>query len=134
MRGHIVEMDVLVAPLEVVDNPFVRQFLLHDEDVLEEINYSLLDVEVVKLRNHCFLVFQIAFVLIDQGIPLVDHVSDVVKHRTVVASIHSCQLIGEILVLLLFFLKLNMHVLNLMVVSLEFPDDQLLVLPPTSKF
>ena len=32
---HIVEMNVLVAPLEVMNNTLVRQLLLHDEDVLE---------------------------------------------------------------------------------------------------
>ena len=59
MGCYIVEMYVLVTPLEVVDNPLVSQLLFNNEYVLEKIDYSLLDVEMVKLSNHGFLVFLI---------------------------------------------------------------------------
>lgn len=57
VRDHVVEMDVFVPPFEVVDYPFVRQFLFDDEQILEKVNDPLVDIEVVELRNHRFLVF-----------------------------------------------------------------------------
>ena len=56
VRDDIVEVDVLVAPLEVVNDPLVCQLLLHDEDVLKEVDDSLIDVEVVKFGNHRLLI------------------------------------------------------------------------------
>ena len=49
-------MDVFVAPLEVVDNSFIGQLFLHNEDVLEKVDDSLIDVEVIKLGYHGLLV------------------------------------------------------------------------------
>ena len=94
MSGHIVEMDVFVPPLEVVDDPLISQLLFHDENVLEKVDYPFLDVEVVELRNHSFLVFQVSFVLIDQSIALVDHVPDVVKYCTVGAHVQLGKSLG----------------------------------------
>jgi len=79
VRRDVVEVDVLVAPLEVVDHPLVRQLLLQDENVLEEVNDALLHVEMVELSYHNLLVFQILFILIYQCIPLVNFISDVIK-------------------------------------------------------
>lgn len=79
-RVHIVEVDVLVAPLEVVDYPLVRQLLLQDEDVLKELKDALLDVEMIEFGDHGLLVLEVPFVLVDQGVALVDHAPDVVKH------------------------------------------------------
>jgi hypothetical protein len=70
-----------------MDNPLVRQLLLDNEDVLEEINDTLFDVKMVELSDHCLLVFQVPLVLVDECIPFVDHVSDIVKHRAVCAHI-----------------------------------------------
>ena len=75
----IIEVDVFVTPFEVVDYALVRQLFLHDENVLEKVNYSLVYVEVIELGDHGFLVFQVALVVVDQGIALVNHTSDVVK-------------------------------------------------------
>ena len=49
-------MYVFVAPFEVVDYAFVCQLLLHDEEVLEKLYYSLIDVKVIELCDHCFLI------------------------------------------------------------------------------
>ena len=57
MRDDIVEVNVLIAPFKVVDNALVCQFLLNDEQVLEEVDDPLVYVKVIKLGNHCFLVF-----------------------------------------------------------------------------
>lgn len=53
---NIVEVDVLVAPLEVVDDSLVGQLLLQNEDVLEEIQDALLDIKVVEFCNHGLLI------------------------------------------------------------------------------
>ena len=118
MSSHIIKVNVFVSPLEVVYYPFVCKFLFYNENVLKEIDNSLFYVEMVELRNHCFLVFQIALVLIDKGISFIDHISDVVEDCAVSASVHCCQFVSEVLVLLLFLLKLYVHVLYLMVVPL----------------
>ena len=57
-------MNVFVAPLEIVNYPFVSQFLFHYEQILEKLSDSFVNVKMVKLRNHSFLVFQVFFVLI----------------------------------------------------------------------
>lgn len=84
---HIVEVDILVAPFEVMDDPFISKLLLHNEYILEEINNSLLDVKVVKLGNHSLLVLKILLILINQSISFVYHTSNVVKDRSVRASL-----------------------------------------------
>lgn len=53
---NIVEVDVLVTPLEVVDDSLVGQLLLQNEDVLEEIQDALLDIKVVEFCNHGLLI------------------------------------------------------------------------------
>lgn len=73
MGLDIVEVDVLVAPFEVVDDAFVSQFLFHDENVLKEIYYSFFDIKVIELCNHGLLVLQVLLVRIHQGISLVNH-------------------------------------------------------------
>lgn len=79
MSRYVIKMDVLVAPLEVVDHSLISQLLLQNEDVLEEIHDSLLHVEVIKLSYHSLLVFQVLLVLVDQSIALVYLVPNVVE-------------------------------------------------------
>jgi len=70
VRDDIVEVDVLIPPLEVMDDSLVSQFLLHDEQVLEEVNDALVDVEMIEFRNHGFLVFEVLLVGVDVGVTL----------------------------------------------------------------
>ena len=79
MCDYIVKMNIFVAPLEVVDDALVSQLLLHNKQVLEEVDDSFVDVEVVKLGDHGFLVLQILLILINQRITFIDDTSDVVK-------------------------------------------------------
>jgi len=83
VSGHIVKMDVLVAPLEIMYYSFVSKLLFHDENILEEINDPLFDVEMVELSDHRFLIFQIPLVLVDQRISFIDYVPDIVKDSAV---------------------------------------------------
>lgn len=80
---HIVKVDVFVSPLEVMDNSFISQFFLYDEQILEEINNSFVDVEVVKLSYHCLLIFKVFFICVDQAISLVNDTANVVKNLSV---------------------------------------------------
>ena len=123
VRGNIVKVDVLITPLEVVDDALVRQLLLHDENVLEEVDDPLLDIKMIKLGNHRLLIFQIALVLIDQRISLIDHVPDIVKNGRIGAHVQLGKLVRQILVLLLLLLQLVVHVLYLDVVALQFSDN-----------
>ena len=123
VRRNIVKVDVLVTPLEVVDDALVRQLLLHDENVLEEVDDPLLDIKMIKLGNHRLLIFQIALVLIDQRISLIDHVPDIVKNGRIGAHVQLGKLVRQILVLLLLLLQLVVHVLYLDVVALELADN-----------
>ena len=79
VRDYIVEVNVLVTPFKVVDNTFISQLLLHDKEVLEEVHYALVDVKVVKLSYHCFLVLEVLLVGVDEGVPLVYDRPDIVE-------------------------------------------------------
>ena len=79
MCDNIIEVDILVAPFEIVDDALVCKLFLDDEQILKEINYSLVDVEVVELCYHRLLVLQVLVKLINQGVALVDHTADVVE-------------------------------------------------------
>ena len=79
VRDHIVEVNILVPPLEVVDNPLVGELFLDDKDVLKEINDSLIYVEMVEFRNHSLLVFQVSLILVDQSISFINDTSNVIK-------------------------------------------------------
>ncbi len=80
-------MDVLVSPLEVMNDPLVCQLLFHNEYILEEVHDSLFDVKVIELCNHGLLVLEILLILIDQGVPLINDTSYVVEDRSVSASL-----------------------------------------------
>jgi hypothetical protein len=56
---------VFVSPFEVVDYTLVGQFLFHNEKVLEEFSDALVNVKMVELCNHGFLVLEILFVLVN---------------------------------------------------------------------
>ena len=77
---NIIEVNVFVAPLKVVNYTLVSQFLLQNENVLEEVQDSLLNVEVIEFSNHSLLVFQISLVLINQSISLINHTSNVIEY------------------------------------------------------
>ena len=55
MVDYIVEMDVLVSPFEVMDDPSVSQLFLDDKQTLEELDNMLIDVDMVVLSNESFL-------------------------------------------------------------------------------
>lgn len=118
MGDDVVKVDVFVAPFEVVDDALVRQLLLHDEDVLEKVNYPLVYVEVVELGDHGFLVFQVALVVVDQGVALVNHTSNVVKCLSVSRTFQFSQSVIESLVLSLLAFEFEVHVLDLGVIAL----------------
>jgi len=83
VRDHIVEVNVLVAPFEVVDDALVSEFLLDYEQVLEKLDNSFIDVKVIELSNHCLLILQIFLVLVDQGISFVNDTADVIEHLSI---------------------------------------------------
>lgn len=59
MSLNIVEMNIFVPPLKVMNDSFVSKFLFDDEDILEEVYDSLVDIEVIELCDHCLLTFKI---------------------------------------------------------------------------
>ena len=62
-----------------MDDTLVSQLFLYDENVLEEIDDSLIDIEMVELSYHSFLVLQVSLICVNQCVSFVDHASDVVK-------------------------------------------------------
>lgn len=127
MCDDIIEVDVLVAPFEIVDDALVCKLFLDDEQILEEINYSLVDVEVVELCYHGLLVLQILVELINQGVALVDHTADVVENLCICVFLKFSKSVVECVVFPLFALQLVMHRLNLCVVALELAQDHVFV-------
>ena len=122
-------MDVLVSPLKVMDDSLVCELLFYDKNVLEKVNDPLFDVKMIKFCYHSLLVLQVLFICVDQGIPFVNHTSNVVKYRCISASLEQSQSILKSLIFFLFSSKLIVHILNLSVVSFQFSDNHLLILP-----
>lgn len=83
MRGHIIEMNVFISPFKVVDNSFVGQLLFNNEDILEKVNDSFLYVEMVKFSNHCFLIFQVSFIGVNESISFINDVPNIIKDRAI---------------------------------------------------
>ena len=79
VRSDIIKVDILVSPFKVMDDAFIRQLFLHDENILEEIDDPLFDVKVVEFGNHSLLILQSLLVLSDECIALVNFISDVIK-------------------------------------------------------
>ena len=65
MSCDIIKVNILVAPLKVMNNPFIRKLLLNNEDVLEKVNDSLFDIKVVKLGYHRLLILQISLISVN---------------------------------------------------------------------
>ena len=68
-------MDIFVSPLKVVDYPFVSKLLFNNKEILEKLYNPLVNIEVVKLSNHCFLVFEVALISVNQSISFIDDAS-----------------------------------------------------------
>ena len=69
-----------------MDDALICQFLFQNKDILEEVQDSLLNVEMIELGYHGLLIFKVFLVLINQGIPFVNDRSDVIKDRCVGAT------------------------------------------------
>ena len=83
MRDHIVEVNIFVSPFEVMDDSLVRELLLDYEDVLKEINDTLINIEMVEFCDHGLLVLEVSFILVDQSISLINDTSNVIKRLNV---------------------------------------------------
>ena len=83
---NIIEVNVLVSPLKVMNNPFVSEFFLEDENVLKEFQNSFLYIKVIKFSDHSLLIFKVSLILVDQRIPLIDHTAYVIEYRCVCAA------------------------------------------------
>ena len=94
MSCHVVEVNILVAPLKVMNDALVGELLFDDEDILEEIDDALFDVKMIELGNHRLLILEILLILVDESVALVDDVSDIVENSAVVAHVHLSQLFG----------------------------------------
>lgn len=125
-------MDVLVSPLEVVNDSFISELLFDYKDVLEKVNNSLFDVKMIELGNHRLLVFKVPLILVNKCISFIYDVSYVVKDRTICAHIKLREFFSEILIFFLLSLKFIVHILNLDIVSLKFTHNELLI-DPSSK-
>ena len=106
-----------------MDYSFVCQFFLHDKDVLKEVNDSFFYVEMVEFGYHGFLVFEISFVLVNESITFINHISNIIKNGAICTLIKQIELISKILVLFLLSLKLVEHVLDLDEITFEFTND-----------
>jgi hypothetical protein len=85
-----------------MDNSFISQFFLYDEQILEEINNSFVDVEVVKLSYHRLLIFQVFFISVDQAISLVNDTANVVENLSVHVLLESSKCLVQCRIFRLF--------------------------------
>jgi len=127
VRDDIVEVDVLIPPLEVMDDSLVSQFLLHDEQVLEEVNDALVDVEMIEFRNHGFLVFEVLLIGVDEGVPLVNDGSDVIEDLLVHVALQTCQCLVQSSIFALFAFELLEHILNCFIVAVQLSNYHFII-------
>ena len=85
MSCDIVKVNVFIAPFEIVDDSFIGELFLDDEDVLKEVNNSFFDVKVIEFCYHSFLVLKVSLVDINQSISFVNYIPDVIEHSAVCA-------------------------------------------------
>lgn len=93
MSCDIIKVYVLIAPLKVMDDSLISELLLHNENVLEEVDNSLLDIKMVEFCDHGFLILQISLVYINQGIPFIYDITNIVKNSSIGANIHLSELV-----------------------------------------
>jgi len=62
---NIVKVNILVAPFEIVNYSFVSQLFFDNENILKEFNDPLTNVQMVEFCDHCFLILQILFILVN---------------------------------------------------------------------
>lgn len=127
MRNDIVEMDIFVSPLEVVDYSLVRKLLLNNEQILEKVHDSLVDVEMVKLGDHSLLIFKIFVKRVNQSVAFVNNAADIVEYLGVGIFFEFGKGIVECVVFAFFTLQLIVHALDLSVVALKLADNHFLV-------
>ena len=111
-----------------MNDALVSQLFLHDKDILEEINYALIDIEMIELSDHSLLVLKMSFVCVDEGISFVDYASNVVERLYVCDRLKFCQRVIEGLVLSLLSFQLEVHVLDLSVIPFQLTKDHFFVL------
>ena len=92
----IIKVNVLVSPLEVVNDSFICKLFLENKDILEKVQNPLLNIKMIKLGNHSLLVFEISLVLINKSISFIDYATDIIEYCGICASsglFKACKLI-----------------------------------------
>jgi hypothetical protein len=77
---NIIKVNVLVSPLKVMNDSFIREFFLEDENILKEFQDSLLYIKVIEFSDHSLLIFKVSLILVDQCIPLIDYTANVIEY------------------------------------------------------
>ena len=90
--NNIIKMNIFISPFKIVNNSFISQFFLYNEYILEKLNNSLTNIQMIKLSNHGFLILQILFICVNQSISLINYRSDIIKYlRIHIALVQSVQ-------------------------------------------
>ena len=77
---NIIEVNVLVSPLKVMNDSFIREFFLENENILKEFQDPLLYIKVIEFSDHSLLIFKVSLILVDQRIPLIDDTAYVIEY------------------------------------------------------
>ena len=77
---------------------------------------------MIELCNHGLLILQVLFVLVNQRIPLVDDAANVVENLSICLLLQIRQGVIQSLVFSLLPLQLEVHVLDLGIVPLQFAE------------
>jgi hypothetical protein len=62
---NIIEVNVLVSPLKVMNDSFIREFFLEDKNILKEFQDPLLYIKVIEFSDHSLLIFKVSLILVD---------------------------------------------------------------------
>lgn len=65
----------------------ISQFLFYNEKILEKLNDPFVYIEVIKFRNHSFLILEILFIGVYQGISLIHNWSNVIENLGVESAL-----------------------------------------------
>jgi hypothetical protein len=123
--NYVVEVNIFVAPFEVVNDSLVSELLFDNEDVLEELYNAFVDVEMVEFRDHGFLILEVFLIGVNERISFVNHRPDVLKDSDVHLLLR--QRVAQSLVFAFLALQLIVHRLNSGIIAFKLSNDAFLV-------
>ena len=87
MGLDIIEVNIFVSPFEIMNDSLISELFLNNEDILEEVYDSLLNVKVIKLSYHSLLIFQVFLICVNQSVSFINNSPYVIENASISTSL-----------------------------------------------